>query len=269
MAEANIKNNWVKIVENLTAWKTDSIELSHSFYRYMSEEDLDYILGGSFQFKNPSSWWDPFESLMVNGDYSKLGFSKPATYVACFSKLARSEAHWKMYKRNLRKPCIRVEFDMMNFIRAFCLADVLEHQSHIYIGDVYYGLRERSILAIGKKTSKYHKVAIPSNFVEKDYVDLLLLKRQSFKWEQETRIIVLRENEEQQPKFHLRYDPKMAKSFIRSIQIEPKRSNKQFYRLRKKYQEKWDSLGQPLYSKEFNCTKSNLYSKIEPLVFER
>lgn len=61
----------------------------------------------------------------------------------------------------------------------------------------------------------------------------------------------------------------MAKSFIRSIQIEPKRSNKQFYRLRKKYQEKWDSLGQPLYSKEFNCTKSNLYSKIEPLVFER
>lgn len=268
MAEANISNNWVKIEANLTAWRTDTIELSHSFYRYMSEEDLDYILDGSFLFKNPSSWWDPFESLMVNGDYSNLGFSKPATYVACFSKLARSEAHWKMYKRNLRKPYIRVEFDMKNFIGALCLASVLDNQSHLYVGNVYYGLRETSIKAIAKKSSKYHKVAIPSNFEEKNYVDLLLLKRQSFKWEEETRIIILSQTEQQETLF-LRYDPKLAKSFIKSIQIEPNKSNSTFHRLQKKYKEKWDSLGQPLYLNDFNCTKSNLYNKIPPLVFER
>ena len=157
---AEIKNTWQEIVEGLPSMKSESFNMSRTYYRYMSVKAFDYIMNGSFKFNNPAYWWDPFESLMVNGNYSDLGYDKPATYVACFSRLANSEAHWKMYKKNLKEACIRVEFDMMNFIGAFNLGEAFDIQSHIYIGDVSYDLDERSILALGK-TSKYHRQAVP------------------------------------------------------------------------------------------------------------
>lgn len=264
---AEIKNNWQVIVEGLPSMKSESFNLSRTYYRYMSEEAFDYIMTGSFKFNNPANWWDPFESLMVNGNYDDLGYNKPATYVACFSRLANSEAHWKMYKKTLREACIRVEFDMMNFIGAFSLGEVFDQPSHLYVGDVSYDLDERSILAIGK-TSKYHKQAVPFPFTEKDYVDLLLLKRKSFKWEEESRLVVLKD-EPQQDALYLYFDPSMAKSFIKSIQIEPNKKDYRYKRLYKKYREWWDSLKNPLYDFQFECTKSNLYNEREPLVFKK
>ena len=264
---AEIKNNWQEIVEGLPSMKSESFDLSRTYYRYMSEEAFDYIMKGCFKFNNPANWWDPFESLMVNGDYSDLGYNKPATYVACFSRLASSEAHWKMYKRNLNETCVRVEFDMTNFIGTFNLGEVFDTQSHIYIGDVSYDLAEKSILSLGK-TSKYHKQAVPSPFTEKDYVDLLLLKRKPYKWEEEARMVVLR-NEPQQNELFLCFDPSIAKTFIKSIKIEPNKKDDRYKELYKKYKEWWDSLDNPLYSNTFNCTKSKLYDEREPLVFKK
>ena len=264
---AEIKNNWQLIVEDLPSMKSEPFNLSRTYYRYMSEKAFDYIMNGSFKFNNPANWWDPFESLMVNGNYSDLGYDKPATYVACFSRLANSEAHWKMYKKNLKEACIRVEFDMMNFIGTFNLSEVFDIQSHIYIGDVSYDLDERSILALGK-TSKYHRQAVPSPFTEKDYVDLLLLKRKPYKWEEEARIVVLRD-EPQQDALYLHFDPSMAKSFIKSIQIEPDKKDNRYKRLYKKYKKWWDGLNAPRYPYPFNCTKSKLYDEREPLVFKK
>ncbi len=264
---AEIKNNWQVIEDGLPAMKSESFNLSRTYYRYMSEEAFDYIMKGSFKFNNPANWWDPFESLMVKGDYSALGYEQPATYVACFSRLANSEAHWKMYKRTLRETCIRVEFDMKNFIGAFYWGKAFNSQPHLYIGDVSY-LDGRSILTIGK-TSKYHKQAVPFPFKEKDYVDLLLLKRKSFKWEEEARIVVL-SDEPQMDALYLSFDPSMAKSFIKSIQIEPNKNDYSYKRLYKKYKEWWDSLDDPLfYSYPFYCTKSSLYDEREPIVFKK
>ena len=151
----------------------------------MSEESFDYILKGQFRLNNPIRWKDPFEKIMVEGNYDKLEYKKPATYAACFTKLSNSEAHWRMYT-NEKQICVRVEFDMENFIGALMLGGA----EHFFIGNVSYDLLERSIKAIGSKRSKYHKIAIPENFMDNDYVDLLLLKRPAFKWEEETRIVL-------------------------------------------------------------------------------
>ena len=264
---AKIKNNWQDIEEGLHVKKSESFNWSRTYYRYMSEGDFDNIMNGRFKFSNPANWWDPFESLMVNGDYSDLNYTKPATYVACFSKLANSEAHWKMYKRKLNETYIRVEFDMENFIGIFCLGEVLNAQSHLYIGDVSYDLDERSILTLGK-TSRYHKQAVPSPFTRENYVDLLLLKRKAFKWEEESRIVVLSDVPQNNELF-LCFDPSMAKDFIKSIQIEPDKEDVKFNMLYMKYKQWWDKLPSAQYPKAFNCSKSSLYNERAPLVFSK
>lgn len=44
---------------------------------------------------------------MVEGDYTQLSYERPATYVACFTRLSNGDAHWKMYNDN-EDLCIRV-----------------------------------------------------------------------------------------------------------------------------------------------------------------
>lgn len=247
----HIKNEWEIIQEGYSPFfKTDSINLEKSYYRFMSEESFDYILKGQFRFRNPKGWIDPFEKIMVEGNYDKLEYKKPATYAACFTKLSNSEAHWRMYT-NEKQICVRVEFDMENFIGALMFGGV----EQFFIGNVSYDLLERSIKAIGSKRSKYHKIAIPENFGDKDYIDLLLLKRPAFKWEEETRIVILN-NGEQNDSCALCYNPEMAKTFIKSIQISPLTSGEEEARLRKKYC-------------DFNFSKSKLYDPIKPIAFEK
>lgn len=226
----------------------------------MSEDSFDYILEGQFRFNNPIRWKDPFEKIMVEGDYTKLKYQKPATYAACFTKLSNSEAHWRMYT-NEKQICVRVEFDMENFIGALMLGGV----EQFFIGNVSYDLPERSIKAIGSK-SKYHKIAIPENFGDKDYIDLLLLKRPAFKWEEETRIVILN-NGEQNDSCTLCYNSEVATTFIKSIQISPLASDEEEKRLRNKYLNIWQKLKGR--DDDFNFSKSKLYNPIEPIVFEK
>jgi hypothetical protein len=218
---------------------------------------------GEFRFRNPKGWIDPFEKIMVEGDYTKLKYQKPATYAACFTKLSNSEAHWRMYT-NEKQICVRVEFDMENFIGALMLGGA----EQFFIGNVSYDLLERSIKAIGSKRSKYHKIAIPKNFGDNDYIDLLLLKRPAFKWEEETRIVILN-NGEQNDLCTLCYDSKIAKTFIKSIQISPLASDEEEARLRKKYFDIWQKLKGSDYDYDFNFSKSNLYDPIKPIAFEK
>ena len=260
--DKRIKNDWKIIQSEFPSFlKANSIDLTKPYYRFMSEESFDYIVNGEFRFNNPKGWIDPFEKIMVEGDYSKLNYQQPATYAACFTKLSNSEAHWRMYT-NEKQICVRVEFDMENFIGALMLGGA----EQFFIGNVSYDLLERSIKAIGSKRSKYHKIAIPKNFGDKDYIDLLLLKRPAFKWEEETRIVILN-NGKQNDSCALCYTPEMAKTFIKSIQISPLASDKEVERLRNNYLDIWQKLKGEGY--EFKCDKSKLYNSIDPIVFEK
>lgn len=258
----HIKNEWEIIQEGYSSFfKTDSINLEKSYYRFMSEESFYYILKGQFRFNNPIRWKDPFEKIMVEGDYTKLKYQKPATYAACFTKLSNSEAHWRMYT-NEKQICVRVEFDMKNFIGALMFGGA----EQFFIGNVSYDLLERSIKAIGSKRSKYHKIAIPEKFMDNNYIDLLLLKRPAFKWEEETRIVILN-NYEQNDFCTLCYNPEMATTFIKSIQISPLASGEEEKRLRNKYLDIWRKIKGSDYG--FNFSKSKLYDQIKPIAFEK
>lgn len=82
-----------------------------------------------------------------------------------------------------------------------------------------------------------------------------MIKRPAFKWEEETRIVILN-NGKQNDSCALCYNPEMAKTFIKSIQISPLASDEEEARLRKKYY-------------DFNFSKSELYDPIKPIAFEK
>lgn len=188
-------------------------------------------MAGQFRFRNPALWTDPFEKLMVNGDYTQLSYEQPATYAACFTSLSNGDAHWKMYNEDKKGLSIRVEFDMNSFIGMLALSCVFDIDINLYIGNVSY-LEEGDISGIGSKSGKYHGIAVLDKFSQEDYVDLLLLKRHSFKWEEETRVIVLADGE-QGEYMNLCFSPKMAKTFIKSIEINPNASAEEVERFEK------------------------------------
>ncbi len=261
----HLKNKWRAIDDHFPFFKAKRLNLTRSYYRFMSEKAFDFIMKGQFRFRNPALWFDPFEKLMVEGDYTQLSYERPATYAACFTRLSNGDAHWKMYNDN-EDLCIRVEFDMNNFIGVLALSCVLYIDINLYIGNVSY-LEEGDIAGIGSKSGKYHGIAVPDKFSQEDYVDLLLLKRHPFKWEEETRVIVLTDGE-QGEYMNLCFSPEIAKTFIKSIEINPKASEKEMERLESKYRSWWED-----YPKDnvydFKCTKSNLYSPMERIVFEK
>ena len=248
-------------------FKAKRLDLTRSYYRFMSEKAFDFIMEGQFRFRNPTLWDDPFEKLIVNGDYTQLSYEQPATYAACFTRLSNGDAHWKMYKdKDKEDLCIRVEFDMNNFIGMLALSCVFDIDINLYIGNVSY-LEEGDISGIGSKSGKYHGIAVLDKFSQEDYVDLLLLKRHSFKWEEETRVIVLADGE-QGEYMNLCFSPKMAKTFIKSIEINPNASAEEVERFEKKYELWWKKYPKnKVY--DFKCTKSNLYSPMERIVFEK
>lgn len=202
----------------------------------MSEESFDYVMNGQFRFANPKKWNNPFESLMVEGDYSKLDFQQPVTYAVCFTQLHNSEAHWKIYT-NSPNNCLRIEYDLGKLIDTL----FFKYGEKFYIGEVFYDLIEKSIKSIGSKRSKYHRLAIPKSFNDNDYVVLLLLKRRAFKWEKEIRIIIL-DKHKQEDYCVISFNPIMAKLFIKSIQISPTVTTEEVERLRDKYNEWWNNL---------------------------
>ena len=140
---------------------------------------------------------------------------------------------------------------MNNFIGMLalsCVFDIID--INLYIGNVSY-LEEGDISGIGSKNGKYHGIAVPDEFSQEDYVDLLLLKRHSFKWETETRVIVLIDGMQ-----------------CEYIEIDPNASAEEVERFEKKYELWWKKY--PKYKVyDFKCTKSNLYSPRERIVFEK
>lgn len=268
MDEPHLKNKWLRISDGLNPKRSESIDLSKPFYRYISEQSLSYLFKGSFMLKNPATWWDPYEKIMVNGDYSAINFVRPATYVACFTMLSNGEAHWKMYTKGDER-CFRVEFDLNNLIGAFCLAEPFSAGPNLYVGDVSYDLPSHSIQAIGKKKSKYHKIAFPVPFKAEDYIDLLLLKRRPFRWEEESRLILVTYGE-QKDVTSLCYTPDIVRSFIKSIEVDPRCDSHEFKRIKSKYTRIINAIPKnSQYDYDIRISRSSLYDSVAHIVVQQ
>lgn len=266
-----LRNDWEIVRESpYCQYKIAShLDLNRSFYRFMRKEVFDNMLRGTFRFSNPSCWNDPYEKLFVNGNFDAIKYTKPTVYAACFTREPNSDASWKVYTEDKENdPCIRVEFDMNRFIEALCFAGNQVDRFQLYIGDMSYDLQNNSLCALGKRTSKYHYLAFPEPFSDDNFVDLLLLKRKSFKYEQESRLIILSDIE-QEESISLNYAPMLLQSFVKSIQISPLCPDKKAHELIYEIQKSVDALGRIPNGYDIEVGQSNLYKNVLPITVER
>lgn len=266
-----LRNDWEIVRESpYCQYKIAShLDLNRSFYRFMRKEVFDNMLRGTFRFSNPSCWNDPYEKLFVNGNFDAIKYTKPTVYAACFTREPNSDASWKVYTEDKENdPCIRVEFDMNRFIEALCFAGNQVDRFQLYIGDMSYDLQNNSLCALGKRTSKYHYLAFPEPFSDDNFVDLLLLKRKSFKYEQESRLIIL-SDESQEEYAYLKYEPAHLQYFVKSIQISPFCSLEKAKILEYEIQKSLYSSGRVPNGNAIDVRQSNLYENVIPITVER
>ncbi len=211
----------------------DIYEKTTKFFKYLDIDSLITMLhSGKMVYVEPSHWYDPFEKLFYEADYSALDFDKPKVFCSCFTRKSTNEAAWIMYshfRKGLASRSAKLELDPIVYY------DFLESygrltNSQIYIANVDYSLSEKTIKELHLKTSKKHDKYF-RDFSLKKFIRLLLIKRKAFEYEQEIRIFIVRDNKPNicpcgkikklSDKIILEYDITLLSTLIKSIFISP------------------------------------------------
>lgn len=252
----------------------DIYEKTTKFFKYLDIESLITMLhSGRMVYVEPSHWYDPFEKLFYEADYTALGFDKPKVFCSCFTRKQTNEAAWIMYshfRKGLASRSAKLELDPIVYY------DFLESygrltNSQIYIANVDYSLSEKTIKGLHLKKSKKHDKYFRDFSLEK-FIRLLLIKRKAFEYEQEIRIFIVKENKpdicpcgkirELSDNIILEYDICLLSALIKSILISPDCTSTEYKLINNEIQRLTDS--------RIKCSQSGLYKplKIEKIQIE-
>ena len=160
------------------------------------------LRNGNIRFVEPTRWEDKYEGRFYNADYTHVCSDTkqyPFLYACCMSHKPHNEAAWKVYsygKTGLGAHCVQFKINRSRFR----LELIKNSEDLIYIaeGNVIY-CREEIINKIHEKEIETTKGKVENdnyfNFFNSfnfgKYINLLLLKRDYFKHENETRIFLI------------------------------------------------------------------------------
>lgn len=175
------------------------------YYKYMDlETALLCLESNTIRFVEPSMWQDNYESRFYNANYDNVLEGKkeieecPLIYANCVTRKKNNEAAWKIYtygKTGLGARC--VEF-MLNrtklreeLIKNSKDCTILEgNVTYIWEGDIDT-LHQKFILSNKKRVANLWYNFFFEDFSQTKYLNLLLLKRDAFEHEQESRIMII------------------------------------------------------------------------------
>lgn len=177
------------------------------YYKYMSlETALLCLKNKTLRFVEPSMWEDKYESRFYNANYENVlnGANEmevcPIIYSNCFTCKKNNEAAWKIYtygKNGLGARCVEFMLNKTK-LREQLISNLKD--CTIYEGRVSY-IWEDDINTLHQKTIRRNKgdkseqnlwfELFFSNFTQKEYLNLMLLKRDAFEHEQEFRIMIV------------------------------------------------------------------------------
>jgi hypothetical protein len=189
-------------------------------YKYMPLEfALGMIKDKYLWLCNPTIWKDPFEKRFIDAKYLKGSSEKTypikgQLFCMCMTQTTTSEAHWNIYSNGQ----IGISFK----IRRKQLLNVLSNHIDdydIYIGKVNY-LRSQDIK---KSLSEIETIKDIKPFNinnRKLQIQLLLLKRIAFKYEDEIRILAVKKYKTKENGIKLSYSIEPNK-LIDTITIDP------------------------------------------------
>lgn len=189
---------------NIKYKKIGNLE-SGKYYKYMDlETALICLENKTFRFVEPSTWQDNYESRFYNANYSNVLNGKeetqecPILYSNCVTNKKNNEAAWKIYtygKNGLGARC--VEFTLNKTRLREQLINNLKDCT-IYEGNVLY-VWEGDIDTLHQKRIQVNKKYennpwydfFFTDFDLEKYLNLMLLKRDAFEHEKESRIMIV------------------------------------------------------------------------------
>lgn len=167
-------------------------------YKYMNISTAEACLNhNNVRFSYPSRWKDPFEKLFYTANYDNVmpnNKFETSLYAYCVTTNPECEAAWKMYRAEKKEnekeednPCVQFKIYIGQF-RNF-IANYVQGIGDAFEGKVNYSFNGKKILSlINPKNQDYSKLFKPFSF--KNYLNLMLLKRPFYKYEEEIRFMI-------------------------------------------------------------------------------
>jgi len=141
-------------------------------------------------FVSPELWYDPYEIKYLNTDYSDLnGYRQPQIYCFCARMdLQNEEASWKIYKKE-NDPLLRLIIKTKDFVSSL-LSFAEDKECDVYLSKVDYHFKKVEIDNLYMLSSPYRQEFF-QNFNDEQYVRIMSLKRNAFKYENEVRFFII------------------------------------------------------------------------------
>lgn len=183
--------------------KFNTERIDTSFWKYLDlESALLCLRYGNIRFVEPTRWEDKYEGRFYNADYSQIcqdSNEYPFLYACCMTHKPHNEAAWKVYsygKTGLGAHCVQFKINRSRFRHE--LVKNAQDLKFIVEGNVLY-YKEKIInylhkKEIGDKRGKKLNTNYSNffdNFNFRNYINLLLLKRDYFEHENETRFFLI------------------------------------------------------------------------------
>ena len=160
---------------------------------------INSFMSNSICFVEPVVWKDNYESRFYTCSYGPTCINQivdtPKLYASCFTKNKVSEAAWYIYSHKysgLDSICVMVEIDLNNFRKS--LSKAIGSKDIVYEGAINYQLSQSMLDTLHLPNNRLHNL-FANNFSLKNYLNLLLLKRPFFSYENEVRFFINKYND--------------------------------------------------------------------------
>lgn len=202
----DVKSKYHSILNdnNVSYYKIGSLTGSY-YYKYMDlETALICLENKSLRFAEPSSWQDNYESRFYNANYNMILAGRketdvcPLIYSTCLTGKKNNEAAWKIYtygKVGLGSRCVEFTLDRLEF-RKELISSLKNYSiyeglvSYVWEGDVDRMHNKKIIINKEFVDNPWYELFF-TDFDKRKYLNLMLLKREAFEHEQETRIMLV------------------------------------------------------------------------------
>ena len=182
---------------------------SRYLYKYMDlESALLSLEKMNLRFVEPSQWEDQYEGRFYNAEYyndKKIPLNPelaPFLYACCFTTKRENEAAWVLYphkRTGLASRCVEFRLDRRKLIKQIAKYVLYKPSwgkySSLFFGKVQYESNsfienvQNPLIKSGIENNDYKKYF--NHFSLECYLNLLLLKRDTFEHEEEARIFII------------------------------------------------------------------------------
>ena len=164
-------------------------------FKYMPLDRLvQSVDKGVLVFVSPETWYDPFEQLYYGIDCTSKGYATEDIACMCVSEKSSTneDASWRVYAGTNNKT-VRISLEQDKLLQL--LDGYAEFNGfEVYIGKVDYSFDKREIKSIYLPSSPCYKDYFPNVMRREHYLSLMLLKRKAFRYENEVRLFLIKDN---------------------------------------------------------------------------